>query len=205
MTSPAQIAANRMNAQKSTGPKTEAGKARMARSALWHGLTAASLVVLDETETDFDNFHTWLACDLKPVGELECSLVERIAVLSWRLRRVAKAEAALINRSGRYKAGYPAPAGEAQPAAADAGTIFDEAAQKVAALSRHEASIERALNRAIATLERRQHRRQEQERWEADEAEDEERGQVLKPSNPDYPKPEGKLYMGRPEDWLDTK
>src|SRR6266702_3862420 len=57
------------NTQKSTGPKTPAGKARAARSSLWHGLTAASLVVLDEDEADFDNFHTWLMSDLKPVGE----------------------------------------------------------------------------------------------------------------------------------------
>jgi len=166
---------------------------------LWHGLTAASLVVLDENEADFDNFHTWLVADLKPVGELECSLVERIAVLSWRLRRVAKAEAALINRSGRYKGGYPVPADEPEPT--DAGTVFDRAAQKVAALSRHEASIERALNRVIAALERRQRRREEQDQWEEEEQEE----RVLRPGDPDYPKPGDKLYMGRPEDWLDTK
>jgi len=203
MASEAQIAANRLNAQKSTGPRTAAGKARAARSSLWHGLTAASLVVLDEDEADFDNFHTWLMSDLKPVGELECSLVERIAVLSWRLRRVAKAEAALINRSGRYKGGYPAPADQPEPADTDtdAGTIFDQAAQKVAALSRHEASIERALNRVIVALERRQRRREEQDQWEEEEQEE----RVLRPGDPDYPKPGDKLYMGRPEDWLDTK
>ena len=122
MTSPAQFAANRLNAQKSTGPITPAGKARAARSSLWHGLTAASLVVLDEDEADFDNFHTWLVSDLRPVGELEYSLVERIAVLSWRLRRVAKAEAALINRSGRYKGGYPVPADQPEPADTDTDT-----------------------------------------------------------------------------------
>jgi len=201
MASEAQVAANRLNAQKSTGPKTPAGKARAARSSLWHGLTAASLVVLDEDEADFDNFHTWLMSDLKPVGELECSLVERIAVLSWRLRRVAKAEAALINRSGRYKGGYPVPADQPEPADTDAGTIFDRAAQKVAALSRHEASIERALNRVIVALERRQRRREEQDQWEEEEQEE----RVLRPGDPDYPKPGDKLYMGRPEDWLDTK
>ena len=201
MTSPAQFAANRLNAQKSTGPITPAGKARAARSSLWHGLTAASLVVLDEDEADFDNFHTWLVSDLKPVGELEYSLVERIAVLSWRLRRVAKAEAALINRSGRYKGGYPVPADQPEPADTDAGTIFDQAVQKVAALSRHEASIERALNRVIVALERRQRRREEQDEWEAEEPED----RILRPGDPDYPKPGDKLYMGRPEDWLDEK
>ncbi|HXP75947.1 MAG TPA: hypothetical protein VN823_17520 [Stellaceae bacterium] len=150
MTSPAQFAANRLNAQKSTGPRTAAGKARVAQSSLWHGLTAALLVVFDEDDADFDDFHNWLTRDLQPTGTFECSLVERIAVLSWRLRRVAKAEAALINKSARYKSGFPPPTNQAEAADTDAGTAFDQALQKMGALSRHEATIERALNRAIS-------------------------------------------------------
>jgi hypothetical protein len=204
MTSPAQFAANRLNAQKSTGPKTAAGKARMARSALWHGLTAASLVVLDEDEADFDDFHNSLTRDLEPRGTFECSLVERIAVLLWRLRRVAKAEAALINKSARHKSGFAVPPDQAEALDADPGTAFDQALQKMGALSRHEATIERALNRAISQLTHCQNSRWEQ----ADEQAAAERpgsDRVLQPTDPDYPKPTGKLYMGRPEDWTDTK
>ena len=40
MASPAQIAANRANAQRSTGPRTEQGKARAASSSFKHGLYA---------------------------------------------------------------------------------------------------------------------------------------------------------------------
>ena len=200
MASEAQIAANRLNAQKSTGPKTAAGKARVSQSALWHGLTAASLVVLDEDEADFDDFHNWLTRDLEPRGTFECSLVERIAVLSWRLRRVAKAEAALINKSARYKSGFPAPTDQAEAADTDAGTAFDQALQQIGALSRHEATIERALNRAISQLTHCQERR-----WENMDREAEEQGvssRVLKPGDPDYPKPTQRLYMGRPEDGI---
>jgi hypothetical protein len=39
MTSPAKQRANRRNAEKSTGPKTAAGKARAARNSRRHGLT----------------------------------------------------------------------------------------------------------------------------------------------------------------------
>lgn len=200
MTSPAQFAANRLNAQKSTGPKTPAGKARVAQSALWHGLTAASLVVLGEDEADFDDFHNWLTRDLEPRGTFECSLVERIAVLSWRLRRVAKAEAALINRSALYQSGFPVPLDQAESADKDPGTAFDQALPKLSALSRHEATIERALNRAISQLTHCQNCR-----WEAADREEKEKqstDRVLTPTDPDYPRPKTGLYMGRPEDGI---
>ena len=40
----AQIEANRRNAQKSTGPKTERGKARAKLNAIKHGLTARTIM-----------------------------------------------------------------------------------------------------------------------------------------------------------------
>jgi hypothetical protein len=203
MTSPAQSAANRLNAQKSTGPKTAAGKARVVRSALWHGLTAASLVVFDEDAADFDDFHNWLTRDLEPSGTFECALVERIAVLSWRLRRFAKAEAALINGSARHKPGFVAPADQAEASKTDAGAAFDQALHKIGALSRHEATIERALSRAIS-----QYTNIQQRRWENMDREGEAQGlssRVLNPGDPDYPRPTGGSYMGRPEDGIEIK
>jgi hypothetical protein len=51
MTSLKQIEANRRNAIKSTGPKTEAGKEQSRRNAVRHGLTAESVVnVLEDPE-----------------------------------------------------------------------------------------------------------------------------------------------------------
>ena len=49
-----QIAANRLNAQKSTGPKTPEGRAAVRLNAIKHGLTAQSLVLPGENPEDFD-------------------------------------------------------------------------------------------------------------------------------------------------------
>src|SRR5208337_3510664 len=40
----AQIEANRRNAQRSTGPKTDEGKARVRRNALKHGMAALTIM-----------------------------------------------------------------------------------------------------------------------------------------------------------------
>jgi hypothetical protein len=48
MATPAQIAANRANAQKSTGPRTAEGKAASRLNALKHGLDAESLIIPGE-------------------------------------------------------------------------------------------------------------------------------------------------------------
>jgi hypothetical protein len=49
-----QIAANRLNAQKSTGPKTPEGRATVRLNSLTHGLTAKTLVLPGESEEDFE-------------------------------------------------------------------------------------------------------------------------------------------------------
>ncbi len=51
-----QIAANRRNAQKSTGPKSDAGKAKAKFNALKHGMTADTAVLPSKTQTPTNNF-----------------------------------------------------------------------------------------------------------------------------------------------------
>src|SRR5438874_1708307 len=48
-----QIAANRLNAQKSTGPKTPEGRAAVRLNGVKHGITAQTLVLKGESEEDF--------------------------------------------------------------------------------------------------------------------------------------------------------
>ncbi len=48
MTTPRQVEANRLNARKSTGPRTAAGKDRSRMNAVTHGLSARTLILPDE-------------------------------------------------------------------------------------------------------------------------------------------------------------
>ena len=56
MLNPAQLAANRANAQFSTGPRTPEGKARVSRNAVKHGLNSSKLFVRAGEPEDFTNF-----------------------------------------------------------------------------------------------------------------------------------------------------
>ncbi len=101
MISDAQIEANRRNALKSTGPKTERGKERSRLNALRHGMTAKQLVVSHEDFGDFARFGAEPRAALAPGDALEEQLVESIVMTSWRLRRAWRTEAATIQLETR--------------------------------------------------------------------------------------------------------
>ena len=82
-----QIHANRLNALKSTGPKTQEGKATVSQNALKHGLSARHDVVITENQADFDLHRDSLLEELSPQGPMESMLADRIISLSWRLKR----------------------------------------------------------------------------------------------------------------------
>ncbi len=87
MSTQPQIHANRLNAQKSTGPKSPQGKAVVAQNALKHGLSARHDVIITETQADFDLHRDVLIAELDPQGPMESILTDRIVSLSWRLKR----------------------------------------------------------------------------------------------------------------------
>lgn len=87
-----QIAANRQNAQKSTGPRTLDGRARVAQNALRHGLRAEQSVIIGEDMAEFETFRAEYLDEMAPLGPLECRLAERLINLAWRLIRVERIE-----------------------------------------------------------------------------------------------------------------
>ena len=97
MTTQKQIEANRRNAQSSTGPKTEAGKAVSSANAISHGLTAAGDVLLQDESVDaFEELQRDMLADLAPQDALQGMLARRIVQLLWRLDRAARLEAELF-------------------------------------------------------------------------------------------------------------
>jgi hypothetical protein len=140
MASEAQILANRRNALRSAGPRTEDGRASSARNALVHGLRAEKVLARDEDEAAFVALREELAARWSPEGELETALVERMTSFVWRMRRAAEME-------GR--------AFEAMTTTSDTA----QAAAQLGLLARYEASIERGYSRCAELLGRAQARR----------------------------------------------
>jgi hypothetical protein len=91
----AQMNANRENAQKSTGPRSDAGKANSSRNATKHGLTAANPLLPSEDPEELQILRQDHYFRYQPVGPAEELLVTRIADIQWRLSRVFTHEAGI--------------------------------------------------------------------------------------------------------------
>ena len=87
-----QIAANRLNARKSTGPRTEAGKNRTRLNAVKHGLTGHLVAMTEPEQQAHDTFVTGIIESLRPADPLEHQLAHSIAEGYWRLNRVSAIE-----------------------------------------------------------------------------------------------------------------
>lgn len=113
MLSEIQLAANRANALKSTGPRTEQGKQRSSLNALRHGFTAQVSIM---TETDREALATFTAAiieEFDPKGPMESQLAQFIATCQFRLNRMAALEDNLLalgsmeNLAGNFLLDHP--------------------------------------------------------------------------------------------------
>jgi hypothetical protein len=100
MSSLKQQEANRMNAKKSTGPTTEAGKRRSSLNAVRHGLTGQVVILPEEEMEAFNRFVIPLAASLKmpdaPDDLHEIQLAEMYAKELYRINRCASMEDAML-------------------------------------------------------------------------------------------------------------
>ena len=96
MASEKQIKANRENAKKSTGPRTNSGKSRTSKNALKHGLLAQDAVLPGEDPAEFDQHLTSFEETYLPRNRVEKEIVRQIADVSWRMQRLSRIETAVI-------------------------------------------------------------------------------------------------------------
>jgi len=95
MATPRQIEANRLNAQKSTGPRTLEGKAVSSQNALKSGLDAESQFVTGEDRTHFAELQDEYVARFQPLTPEERFQVDTLLRNEWILRRLFRAEAQL--------------------------------------------------------------------------------------------------------------
>ncbi len=75
-------------AQRNGGPRTQQGKDKSKLNALKHGIFSRTVVLKGEPRTEFNCLLSGLRYDLKPEGTLEELLVDKLAAIVWRLRRL---------------------------------------------------------------------------------------------------------------------
>jgi len=92
MISDKQLQANRINAQKSTGPRTETGKSIASKNSITHGLCSVQPVIEGEDPAEYNDFRNDMIAQFAPVGPMERLLVDRIVHAAWRLRRIGTIE-----------------------------------------------------------------------------------------------------------------
>src|SRR5271170_8172838 len=103
MPSPAQYAANRLNAEKSHGPTSAPGKARSSMNALRHGLTARVVVLPSEDMDAYQAFSKEIADSLDPQTPVERQFAQTVADNQWRINRIRSIEDGML-AIGHYEA-----------------------------------------------------------------------------------------------------
>jgi len=96
ITSLKQITANKLNAQKSTGPRTENGKAWARRNAIKHGLRSVDVITVGENPSEFEQFNQQMLKELQPVDLFSMQLVNKIVITAWNLKRSDKIQSGIL-------------------------------------------------------------------------------------------------------------
>ncbi|MBV9937571.1 MAG: hypothetical protein JO150_03625, partial [Acidobacteriaceae bacterium] len=90
------LAANRANAQLSTGPRTDAGKAKSSLNAVKTGLTGRTVLLPTDEVAAYEAHIERFRKEFQPVGDQETHLVQSLADTQWRLDRIPNLETGLF-------------------------------------------------------------------------------------------------------------
>ena len=140
MISEAKLEANRANAQHSTGPKTDEGKATVSQNAVKHGLYKKDIYIRPDEKEAFEEFRYNLFEEYAPVGVSEEAAFARILHADWSLRRIRELEDRLFFEF-------------------DDPFADPEAERRMNAYARHSGRFERMHRNAVKELRKLQHDR----------------------------------------------
>ncbi|MAH48850.1 hypothetical protein CMI37_23690 [Candidatus Pacearchaeota archaeon] len=159
-----QLKANRENAKKG-GVKTLEGKALVRLNALKHGLLSCEVLLARESAETLAELEVKLIAELRPQGELEIILVDRIVSNIWRLKRALMVERQTMEwEYTQAIAGNPDPFADLLPSLPQESEEQTErrayrnmiASDYTEKIMRYEAAIERQIYKAVHELIRLQ-------------------------------------------------
>ena len=156
MASTAKNVANRKNAQRSTGPRTEAGKEAAKYNRTCHGLAGKQIVLASESAEAYEALKADLIDAYDPANSAELALVEEVAQNFWRIQRGRAIEAETFNL---------------HCSGADPVIGFQCGHREFENLRRYMGAIERAYHRALTQLHLEQTARRKREAEAPAEAE----------------------------------
>ena len=147
MSSLRKIEANRRNAEKSTGPRSEVGKARSAQNARQHGYTADVIVLSVEDKDIFNRMHQDLTDQYQPITITEEQFLLEMTWARWRTHRIWNAESMHLERALENACVTQMP----EPVNASGIAIGDEI-DKLDKFVRYEGRLTRQFNKAKQNL-----------------------------------------------------
>ena len=177
MISEKQLAANRRNARRSTGPQTEAGRRAASLNALKHGLAARATLLPGGDPAAYKALLDGFIEEFNPQTASDLIQVRKLADCEWRLRRIVTYETAMLAaaiekartnepacdpvgaafRTMMAEPGQSPPPEPTQPAdlLLLGRRLLDGDINRFTALARYESSLDRQFSSAIRSLESR--------------------------------------------------
>jgi hypothetical protein len=147
-----QIAADKSNAENSTGSNTEKGKVRSRLNSTRDGITGQVTTLSDEDRPVFESLKAELIADLAPKTVMELKLASSIAWDTWRLDRLRATEMNLFALGTEDPATAVACDDPQIHTAMTAARTMSEKADVFARMSLCEQRMNRALHKNLAIL-----------------------------------------------------
>lgn len=151
-TSPARAAASRANGAKSRGPRTLAGKARSASSALSRSLRATGCLIPGESHQAFQTMLDNYLTRLQPRDQVEENLIHIMVHSCWRTARIWQVEKEVLATAQDKMSDDKTPTLTPAALAAQAFHGLADQSRVLPLIARFESAYERTFSRALRDL-----------------------------------------------------